>query len=156
MARKQSPTVKKQVYLFDYKYGSLGVITTNVNRARAYIKERSHMYPDAKYVGIDSRTTKEQSESFTLGINVPDDWKPERTTHKPQMSGETKEVLCRIERFLQDVVMYRQEERSTYTVEELATVRGGALLDFGTTATELREAIADIYENVYDDSYPES
>lgn len=66
-----------------------------------------------------------------------------------------KRVLVHCERFLQDVEAYLDEERTSYTLAELAQVRRATLRTWADQAGQLRIAIIAVYPDVVEAAYPE-
>lgn len=71
-----------------------------------------------------------------------------------RLSDETKSLLAAMECFLQDICFYEAEERSSYTVEELATVRKQAIQDWAVVAEQLRNQIGGVFPGVLKLAYP--
>lgn len=71
------------------------------------------------------------------------------------MDESVKRVLMHCERFLQDVEAYLDEERTSYTLEELAQTRRATLRTWAEQAGQLRIAIIDVYPDVLEAAYPE-
>lgn len=63
----------KNAYLFKVGHVTYGIVARNQHVAFDYAREVMR-WKDRRFLGKDTRTPKQQYESFTIGINVPDDW----------------------------------------------------------------------------------
>ena len=71
------------------------------------------------------------------------------------MDRSVKQAFVQVEHFLQDVSLYLDEERTSYTAAEFAQVRRAVMREWAERAEQLRNTIIMVYPDVVDDAYPE-